>query len=117
MSKRIAFIATVALAAAGLAVSAATASRKTQTVKSSHSGNTYSNETQAQGGTNTQKTRWEATDIKLLSINIESPFAGNFSCTYNPPPVIAHIPAHPETFPQQKLNGSGNACGAARRRS
>jgi hypothetical protein len=85
---------------------------ETRTDKSSHSGNVYTTETTTsiQAGKSTIRARWEATKVSLLSIVIESQI-GTLSCDYTPKPVIAHIPAKVETFPQQPLTGNGNACG------
>jgi hypothetical protein len=85
-------------------------SNQTITTKISHSGNVYSSEQSTNQGTVTSRDQWNSANIQFLSVKIESPY-GTFTCTYNPPLVIAKFPIKPETFPQQKLQGSGNACG------
>jgi len=87
-----------------------TYTNQTVTSKISHSGNVYSTAQSTNQGTSTSKNQWTSTEVLFLSININSPY-GTFSCTYNPPLVITKFPTKPETFPQQKLDGSGNACG------
>ncbi len=95
---------------------AQTFSNKTATAKMSHTGNAYTTENTSEDrdGKSTTRTRWEATKISLLSVQIETGSnSGNltFRCDYEPNPVIGHIPPKVETFPQQKLSGNGNACG------
>jgi len=85
-------------------------SNQTVTADISHSGNVYSTKQTTQQGSTTSKDQWTSTRILFLSVEISSPY-GTFSCTYNPPLTIAKFPTKPETFPQQHLNGSGNACG------
>lgn len=77
----------------------------------SHRGNVYTSEqTNTESpGRFTTRARWEADRILLLSYKSETP-AGDFSCTLDPPLVIAKIPVKPEKFPTQTISGSGNAC-------
>jgi hypothetical protein len=77
----------------------------------SHQGNVTTDEstTSEQAGRTVSKTRWESTKVSLLSISIDTQ-AGTFSCTFNPPLVILHIPIKAEKFPTQTLKGDGNAC-------
>lgn len=88
-----------------------TFSNKTATGKISHSRNLYSTQSSSseQSGSSTTKVEWDPTQLLLVSIHIEQGSL-QFDCTYNPKPVIAHIPTKAEKFPQQKLAGSGNAC-------
>lgn len=83
----------------------------TLTKKYSHSGNVYTEEqtTDQSAGRTTQRTRWESTRILLLYVKVETP-QGDFSCEFNPPLVIAHLPVRPETIPTQQFKGNGNAC-------
>src|SRR5262249_26362507 len=60
-------------------------------------------------GRQTTTTRWLADKVEMLSLKTESA-AGDFGCTFNPPLVITKFAIKPETFPQQQLKGSGNAC-------
>jgi len=85
-------------------------SNQTVTAKISHKGDVYSTEQSSNQGTNTSKDQWTSTKVLFLSVSISSPY-GTFSCTYKPPLTIAKFPTKPETFPQQQLSGSGNACG------
>jgi hypothetical protein len=81
------------------------------TIESSHQGNVYTSEqtnTESPGRVTT-RSRWEATRITLLSFKTETA-GGDFSCTFDPPLLIAKIPIKPETFPTQQLKGTGNAC-------
>jgi hypothetical protein len=87
-----------------------TYNNQTITAKNTHSGTTYTSTESTSQGTTTSKDQWTSTGVKLLSISIQNP-AGTFSCTYNPPLQIIKFPIKPETYPQQKLSGSGNACG------
>lgn len=81
------------------------------TIDSSHQGNIYTSEqtNTEEPGRVTTRTRWEATRILLLSYKTETG-GGDFSCTFDPAPVILKIPIQPEKFPTQTLKGSGNAC-------
>ena len=87
-----------------------TYSNQTITADDSHSGAIYSSTVQNSQGTTTTKTQWSSTKVTLVSIDIESP-SGSFKCAYNPQPTIVKFPIKAETYPQQKLSGSGNACG------
>ncbi|HYZ93025.1 MAG TPA: hypothetical protein VFA34_11655 [Actinomycetota bacterium] len=81
------------------------------TIESSHEGNVYTSEqtnTESPGRVTT-RSRWEATRITLLSFKTETA-GGDFSCTFDPPLLIAKIPIKVEKFPTQQLKGSGNAC-------
>jgi hypothetical protein len=53
--------------------------------------------------------RWESNRILLTYIKAETP-QGDYTCTFNPPLVIAHFPLHAETIPTQNFKGQGNAC-------
>jgi len=83
----------------------------TLTNQISHSGSVYTSEvTNSENpGRTTTKTRHSSTKVELLSLKTETA-AGDFSCTYNPPLVITKFPIKPETYPQQQMKGSGNAC-------
>jgi len=85
-------------------------SNQTVTADISHSGNVYTTKQTTQQATTTSKDQWTSTKILFQSVEISSPY-GTFSCTYNPALTIAKFPTKPETFPQQHLSGSGNACG------
>ncbi len=85
-------------------------SNQTISAKDTHSGSTYTSTESTSQGTTTSKDQWTSTGVKLLSISIQNP-AGTFSCTYNPPVQILRYPIKAETYPQQRLAGSGNACG------
>jgi hypothetical protein len=78
---------------------------------SSHSGAVYTSETtnSESPGRTTIRTRWSSARVEMLSLKQETP-AGDFSCTFNPPLLIIKFPVKPETYPQQQLKGSGNAC-------
>lgn len=86
-------------------------SNETLTQKVSHSGNviTTVQTTSTQAGSTTQKLRWETTRIVLLYVDAQTA-QGDYSCTFDPPLVIAHFPVHPETIPTQPFKGQGNAC-------
>jgi hypothetical protein len=86
-------------------------SNETVTQKVSHSGNVVTTEqtTSMSAGTSTQKTRWEADRVLLLSVNTSTP-QGDYGCTFNPPLLITKFPVKPGTIPTQKFKGSGNAC-------
>lgn len=77
----------------------------------SHNGDVTTSERSSSEGAGvfTTRTRWEPTQILLLSVKIETQL-GDFSCTFDPPLVIAHIPLKPETIPDQEFKGQGNAC-------
>lgn len=60
-------------------------------------------------GRTTIRTRWSDTKVEMLSLKTESQ-AGDFSCEFNPPLLIAKFPVKAETFPKQELKGEGNAC-------
>lgn len=81
------------------------------TVDISHQGNVYTSEqtNTETPGRFTTRTRWEADRILLLSFKTETS-GGDFSCTFDPPLLIAKIPIRPETFPTQNFKGTGNAC-------
>jgi hypothetical protein len=83
----------------------------TLTKQYSHSGNVVTEEqtTDQSPGRQTQRTRWESDKIVLLSVKVDSP-QGTFSCAFDPPLLVAHLPLHPETIPTQHFKGSGNAC-------
>jgi hypothetical protein len=87
-----------------------TYNNQTVTGSLSHSGNIYTTKTSSSNsGSAETKTEWDPTKILLVSIK-GNQGGTEFSCVFNPRPVIAHIPQKAETFPQQKLQGSGNAC-------
>ena len=81
------------------------------TVDISHQGNVYTSEqtNTETPGRFTTRARWETDRILLLSFKTETP-GGDFSCTFDPPLVVAKIPIRPETFPTQNFKGTGNAC-------
>lgn len=78
----------------------------------SHSGDvtTMERSTSEEGGVFTTRTRWEVGRVLLLSVKTEVPILGTFSCSFDPPLLIATLPIKPETFPTQEFKGSGNAC-------
>lgn len=81
------------------------------TVEISHEGNVYTSEqtNTETPGRFTTRTRWETDRILLLSFKTETS-GGDFSCTFDPPLLVAKIPIRPETFPTQNFKGTGNAC-------
>jgi hypothetical protein len=83
----------------------------TLTRQYSHSGNVVTEEqtTDQSPGRTTQRYRFEATRVVLLSVRVESP-QGDFSCDFDPPLLVAHVPVRPEKIPTQQFKGSGNAC-------
>ena len=86
-------------------------SNQTLTKKVSHSGNVITTDqtSSTSSGKTTQRVRWEPTRLLLLYVNAETP-QGDFSCTFNPPLLLAHFPVHPETIPTQPFKGQGSAC-------
>ncbi len=80
--------------------------------KISHSGAVTTREqtNSEQPGVTTVRTKRETDRIVLLSFKQETA-QGDFSCTFDPAPEIAHIPVKVEKFPTQQLKGQGNACG------
>ena len=86
-------------------------SNETLTKKVSHSGTVITTEqtTSTSAGTSTQRVRWESDRVLLLYVNASTP-QGDYSCTFNPPLLIAKFPVKPSTIPTQHFKGSGNAC-------
>lgn len=76
-----------------------------------HSGNVLTTEStnSESPGRTTIRTRWSDTKVEMLSLKTESQ-AGDFSCTFDPPLIIAKFPVKAETYPKQELKGEGNAC-------
>lgn len=62
-----------------------------------------------QSGAFTTRSKMESDKILFLSFKTETQI-GTFSCTFDPPLLIAHIPLRAETIPKQQFKGSGNAC-------
>ena len=76
-----------------------------------HSGNVLTTEStnSESPGRTTIRTRWSDTKVEMLSLKTESQ-GGDFSCTFDPPLIIAKFPVKAETYPKQELKGEGNAC-------
>lgn len=75
----------------------------TQTVEVSRDGDVYSSKTtnSEESGASTTRVRWEADRALLLMTKQEQPGV-TFSCTFEPPVEILHIPIRAETFPTQQ---------------